>query len=577
MTSGRRPTSGARVNAAFAVTPFMRLARTHAGSTAGDAMVAASLAGTIFFGAATSEARGQTFLYLVLTMAPFAVVAPLIGPALDRARSGRRWIVIGTAVARALLCFALIGRSDSLLLYPVAFALLVIQKGYGIARSSLVPGVVASDEELVEANSKLQLLSGIMSFVGAAPAALLFGLFDSPSPALALAVLTFAATAGMATRIPKVAVAPTAPSAQEKAELRSIGVLLAAGGMGLLRGIVGYLTVYFAFHFREEDQLVAFGFVAAVSVGGTLLGSVVAPRLRQLWAEERMLISVLVLTVGTGVLALAIGGVVGAAALGFVVGVSNTAGKLAFDSIVQRDAPDANRGRLFAKFETRFQLIWVVGAMIGLIPLGEIRLSFTAVALVAGFATFSYVVGLNAWRHRSGHEDATFGPQAVLIDQAMAQGKDRVRTSSRRLARRVIPRGRRADGRLPAPDPDATMVAGPGIGAALSGDDIAPVPVPVPAAPPTIEAPVPPPPPGPEGGAPAPPPPSGPEKGAPVPPPPSGPEGGAPAPPPPSSGPPPPRDPTRFDPAPAPPAPDAAPDPDAPTAPWSDDASHHPA
>ena len=92
-----------------------------------------------------------------------------------------------------------------------------------------------------------------------------------------------------------------------------------------------------------------------------------------------MLISVLVLTVGTGVLALAIGGVVGAAALGFVVGVSNTAGKLAFDSIVQRDAPDANRGRLFAKFETRFQLIWVVGAMIGLIPLGEIRLSFTAV------------------------------------------------------------------------------------------------------------------------------------------------------------------------------------------------------
>ena len=42
-------------------------------------------------------------------------------------------------------------------------------------------------------------------------------------------------------------------------------------------------------------------------------------------------------------------------------GVAAAAGKLAFDSIVQRDAPDAIRGRTFARFETRFQLVWVVG------------------------------------------------------------------------------------------------------------------------------------------------------------------------------------------------------------------------
>jgi hypothetical protein len=199
-------------NAAFHVTPFMRLARTHAASTATDAMVAAALAGTIFFAAATGEARGKVFLYLLLTMAPFAVVAPLIGPALDRARSGRRWVVIGTAVARGVLCFALIGRADSLLLYPAAFGILVLQKAYGIARSSLVPAVVESDEELVEANSKLQLLSGIMGFVGAAPAALMFKIFgDNPSAPLAMAVLGFAVCAGLALRIPKVAVAPPRP------------------------------------------------------------------------------------------------------------------------------------------------------------------------------------------------------------------------------------------------------------------------------------------------------------------------------------------------------------------------------
>lgn len=522
-TSGAvAPSGGRQVNAVFSVTPFMRLARAHAASAAGDAMVAAALAGTVFFGAATSEARGQTLLYLVCTMAPFTLVAPLIGPALDRARSGRRWIVIGTAIARALLCLALIGRADSFLLYPVAFAILVLQKGYGVARSSLVPGVVMSDEELVEANSKLQLLSGLMSFAGAAPAALLFAIFDDPSVALALAVCTFATTAGLALRIPKVAVAPAAATPEERAEMRSAGVLLAAAGMGLLRGIVGYLTLYFAFHFREEDQLAAFGLVAAVSVAGTLLGSIGAPRLRQVWPEERMLISALVLTVGTGVFALAVGGVVGAAVLGGVVGVAATAGKLAFDSIVQRDAPDANRGRLFARFETRFQLIWVVGAMLGLVPLGEIRLAFIAVALVAGFATFSYVVGLNAWRHRWGHEQAAFGRQAARIDAAMTQGRHRVRSSSVALARRVRPGGRSSGATMPPPEPDVTRVAGPGIGAALAPGrtDLNRVP----GAPPTVEI-------------------------------------GAPPPPP---------DPTRFEPG-LPPAADA----DAPTAPWSGGPTDH--
>ena len=39
-------------------------------------------------------------------------------------------------------------------------------------------------------------------------------------------------------------------------------------------------------------------------------------------------------------------------------------GRMAFDSIVQRDAPDANQGRAFAKFETRFQLSWAVAGVI---------------------------------------------------------------------------------------------------------------------------------------------------------------------------------------------------------------------
>jgi hypothetical protein len=51
---------------------------------AADAFVAVSLAGTIFFSTSVDQARGRVVLFLLVTMAPFAVLAPFIGPALDR-------------------------------------------------------------------------------------------------------------------------------------------------------------------------------------------------------------------------------------------------------------------------------------------------------------------------------------------------------------------------------------------------------------------------------------------------------------------------------------------------------------
>jgi hypothetical protein len=85
-----------------------------------------------------------------------------------------------------------------------------------------------------------------------------------------------------------------------------------------------------------------------------------------------------------------------AATLAACVGVSASSAKLAFDSVVQRDAPDANRGRSFAKFETRFQLTWVVGAFIPVIVTIPVQIGFLVVAACGGFALFSYAAGLRA-------------------------------------------------------------------------------------------------------------------------------------------------------------------------------------
>ena len=156
---------------AFVVTPFTRLARTHAAAVAGDTLIALALANSLFFDIDPNAARSKVALYLALTMAPFAVVAPLIGPALDRMRGGRRFMVIGANALRAVLCVLMIGDLDSLLLFPEAFAVLVLAKSYHVAKSAIVPTVVRSDDELVEANSRLSFLSGVIAFAAAVPGA----------------------------------------------------------------------------------------------------------------------------------------------------------------------------------------------------------------------------------------------------------------------------------------------------------------------------------------------------------------------------------------------------------------------
>src|SRR5437868_6944166 len=85
---------------------------------------------------------------------------------------------------------------------------------------------------------------------------------------------------------------------------------------------------------------------------------------RRRGGEHPIVIGALALVTAVGFFCSRASGLGAITTLAGVVGLSAAAAKLAFDSIVQRDAPDAVRGRTFARFETRFQLTWVVGAAI---------------------------------------------------------------------------------------------------------------------------------------------------------------------------------------------------------------------
>jgi hypothetical protein len=383
----------------FHVTPFARLARAHAFISVGDALVAIALAQSLFFDLNPNDARWKVFLYLGLTMAPLALVAPFIGPALDRAKGGRRWMIVAVNAVRAVVCLMMLNDLHSLLLFPEAFTVLAMGKGYQLALRAIVPTVVRDDAELVEANSKLQLLSGL-----AAPTA---GLLAAPSywiagsqGVLALAVGAYAIGTIAALRVPTTQVAPLPPSAEEAAELRKVGILLAASAMALIRGIVGFLTFLLLFDLRSGPTW-HLGIVLGLTGGGALVGAAVAPRLREAMTEEHMLMTVLGFAVVVAGGAAWAGGLAASAALSGTVAVVATCGKLAFDSLVQRDAPDANRGRSFARFEVRFQLVWVIGAVIPLLLLPiPARAGFLAVAATAAFALVSYIVGQRSARHQ---------------------------------------------------------------------------------------------------------------------------------------------------------------------------------
>ena len=85
------------------------------------------------------------------------------------------------AAARVVLMILMASNIDNLALFPLVFASLVLQKTYIVSKSALVPSTVRTHDELVEANSKLGLISGITGAVAVVPAGILLKLAGAPA------------------------------------------------------------------------------------------------------------------------------------------------------------------------------------------------------------------------------------------------------------------------------------------------------------------------------------------------------------------------------------------------------------
>ena len=199
-----------------------------------------SLADSVLFSIDADAARGRVLLFLASRFVPFLFVAPLIGPAIDRMAGGRRLVIqIVTAAAHRASRSRWRSTSTRLLLFPLAFGAMVLQKTYAISKSALVPSVVRSDEELVEANSKLGPDLGPDRVRRGAARRPRCRSCSARRPRCCTRRPSSAWRCVSATRLPREVVAARSAGRTERAELHAPGVVLASSAMLLARATVG--------------------------------------------------------------------------------------------------------------------------------------------------------------------------------------------------------------------------------------------------------------------------------------------------------------------------------------------------
>ncbi|WP_327048193.1 MFS transporter [Microbispora sp. NBC_01189] len=355
-----------------------RLIELTAAHSAGDALVTVALAGALLFRLPVGQARGQVAAYLLVTMLPFAVVAPFVGPVLDRLRSGRRYIMAGTLLARGLLCWGMAGAvhaSDAVTLFPSALAVLVLSKAYNVSRAAIMPSLLPADIPLVTANARVALFALVSAGAGAGLAG---GLSAAAGPdwVLRAAVPVFLLCGVFAVRLPRHVDAPDPEEDEPRPRWRTRSVVgsvvgEAMGANAAIRVQSGFLVFFLLFlvqdgHLRGLDPTVALALLAAAAGAGGLAGAAAGSWTRSRSPQLTVLATLALATVAT-VAAAFVFTIWTAAAVALVGAFAQGLGKLAFDAIVQREIGEEVRSSAFGVAETLLQIAWVSGGLLGLV------------------------------------------------------------------------------------------------------------------------------------------------------------------------------------------------------------------
>ena len=387
---------------------------------AADSAMAVALANTLFFAAASGESKSKVALYLLITIAPFAVIAPLIGPAIDRLQHGRRVALAASFAGRTGLAVVLIANYDAAtggfppwVLYPCALGMMVLSKSFSVLRSAVTPRVLPPTIDLVRVNSRLTmfgLLGGTIA--GGAIAAGVeysFGLVHLPG-ALYVCVAVTVAGAFLSMRIPKwVEVTegevPTTlsyhgpteqlgrPTATNKTR-QPLGrnIITSLWGNCTIKVMVGFLFLYPAFVAKSHDaggweQLRILGMIGAAAGIGNFVGNFSAARL-QLGHPARLVVRAATAVTAVALATAVLGSLYVAAFATLVTSGASAVAKASLDASMQDDLPEESRASAFGRSESLLQLAWVAGGATGVLIYTDLWVGFTAIStiLILGLA-----------------------------------------------------------------------------------------------------------------------------------------------------------------------------------------------
>ena len=409
-------------------------------ASAGDAAFTVSLASTIL-ALPIGQARGQVALFLITTMAPFVVLAPLVGPLLDRWRHGRRWAIGSTLALRAFLSWVLAGvvADGSPWLLPLALLCLMATRAYAVALSAGIPLVRPDAITLVVANSRQSVATLIGMVLGAAVATPIGRLGAPWSLRVAFAIYIVATV--LAIRLPAavdserempgrdgasprpdaacppadlLAEAERAQSRRDRARdlRRSLpapvrAALVTASGAKVLSGFV---ALFLSFLLWDQplpgiSSILALGLVGGAAGAGNGLGSFIGNRLG---ARSPTVIAsaALLVAIAAGLLVTLAYSLPTLVVLGLVSGAFGQLAKLCLDALIQDDTAESLRAQVFSWSETRLQAAWVGGGALGIAMPLVARLGFGVVsAVLVGVLVAGVVIRSRA--RADGGEDST--------------------------------------------------------------------------------------------------------------------------------------------------------------------------
>ena len=389
-----------------------------------DAAMGVALANTLFFAAATGESKGRVALYLLITIAPFAVIAPLIGPALDRLQHGRRVALAASFALRTALAVLLVmnydgatGSYPSWVLYPCALAMMVFSKSFSVLRSAVTPRVMPPTIDLVRVNARLTtfgLLGG--TIVGGAIAGgvefVCTDLFKLPGALFVVMAVTVAG-AMLSMRIPRwvevtAGEVPATLSYRQNSEplrrswhkevsgaLRQpLGrnIITSLWGNCTIKAMVGFLFLYPAFVAKAHQangwaQIAMLGVIGAAAGIGNFVGNFTSARLK-LGRPAALVVRCTVAVCVVALAAAVAGNLMVAVIATLVTSGASAIAKASLDASLQNDLPEESRASGFGRSESTLQLAWVLGGALGVLVYTELWVGFTAVTalLILGLA-----------------------------------------------------------------------------------------------------------------------------------------------------------------------------------------------